>query len=145
MSLTDYSDLAREIEDVPDMEVLPNNSEVTIRIVKIDPGVVDKEEKDTFGAKYMMVTFDVPDEATCPMFSHFMWDLESKDVLNEKQFMGALREFRSFANTFGLDYTRPFSWDELIGAEGDAVLKVIKDKNGEYPDKNGIKRFVEPR
>jgi len=146
MSLSDYSSIENEIANAPDMRILPNNTEAKLRIVRVDSGIIDDESKSTYGAEWHSVTFDVPDDDLCPMFNDFFWDLNSRDKLNSKQYSAALRQFRDFAKAFGIDYTRPFSWeDDLPGLEGWAILKVVKDKNGEYPDKNGIKRYIVPK
>ena len=146
MSLTDYSSLEKEIKDVPDMEILPRDTEAKLRIVKVDSGVIEDEQKNSYGAEWHSITFDVPAEANCPMFNHFMWDLNSKDKIDPKQFQSALRDFRGFAEAFNLDYSRPFDWEnDLLNLEGWAVVKIVKDKTGEYPDKNGVKKFIVPK
>lgn len=146
MSLTDYSKLEKEIQEAPDMEILPARTEAKLRIVKVDSGVVDDEQKTTHGAEYHSITFDVPSEVNCPMFNHFMWDLNSRDKIDPKQYQAALRGFREFAEAFNIDYSRPFDWEEdLPGLEGWAILKVVKDKTGEYPDKNGVMKFITPK
>lgn len=146
MSLTDYSDLEKEIKDAPEMEILPAKTEAKLRIVKVDSGVIDDEQKNSYGAGWYSVTFDVPSEVNCPMFNDFFWDLNSRDKIDPKQYQQALRRFRDFADAFNIDYSRPFSWeDDLPGLEGWAVLKVVKDKSGEYPDKNGVSKYVVPK
>lgn len=145
MSLTDYSALEEEIKNAPEQEILPTNSEVKLRIVKVDSGIIEDEAKSSYGAEWHSITFDVPAEINCPMFNTFMWDLASKDKIDPKQFQQALRNFRDFAEAFNIDYSRPFDWEDLAGLEGWAVLKIVKDKTGEYPDKNGIKKFIVPK
>ena len=145
MSLTDYSALEKDIKDAPEMEILPKDTEAKLRIVKVDTGVIDDEAKNSFGAEWHSITFDIPSEVNCPMFNHFMWDLGSKDKVDPKQYQQALRDFRDFAEAFNIDYSRPFDWEAFAGLEGWAILKVVKDKTGEYPDKNGIKKFIVPK
>ena len=146
MSLVDYSNLEEEIKNVPEMAILPAKTEARLRIVKVDHGVVEDEAKETYGAEYNMVTFDVPDEPNAPMFNHFMWDLAgAKDKLSEKQYMDALRGFKDFAEAFNIDYSRPFEWDEFVNLEGWAIIGIKKDKSGEYPDQNKVMSFVVPK
>lgn len=143
MSLTDYSGMEEEIQNAPEPRILSANTEVKLRIVRVDSGVIDDQNKSSYGAEWHSILFDVPNEELCPMFNHFMWDLNSRDKIDPKQFQSALRDFRDFADAFNLDYSRPFSWeDDLPGLEGWAVVKVVKDKAGEYPDKNGVKKFI---
>ena len=145
MSLTDYSQFEDEIKNAPEQQILPANTEARLRIVKVDSGVIEDESKKFYGAEWHSITFDVPQEALAPMFNHFMWDLNSRDKIG-KQFQSALRDFRDFADAFNIDYSRPFNWEEdLVGLEGWAVLKVVKDKTGEYSDKNGVKKFITPK
>jgi len=146
MSLTDYSQIEEEIKNAPEQEILPAKTEVKLRIVRVDSGVIDDEAKSSYGAEWHSITFDVPQEALCPMFNHFMWDLNSRDKIDPKQYQSALRDFRDFADAFNIDYSRPFEWEtDLNGLEGWAVLKVVKDKTGEYPDKNGVAKFIVPK
>ena len=146
MSLTDYSQIEKEIQEAPDMKILPNDSKVKLRIVKVDSGVISDENKNSYGAEWHSVTYDVPDEDLCPMFNDFFWDLNSRDKIDSKQYKAALRQFRDFADAFNIDYSRPFNWeDDLPGLEGWAVLKIVKDKTGEYGDKNGVKSYVVPK
>ncbi len=145
MSLTDYSHLEEEIKNAPEQQILPANTEAKLRIVKIDSGIIDDEAKKSYGAEWHSITFDVPQEELAPMFNHFMWDLNSKDKIDPKQYQAALRDFRDFADAFNIDYSRPIDWNELEGLEGWAVLKIVKDKTGEYPDKNGVKKFITPK
>lgn len=145
MSLSDYSNLEQEIKDAPEPQILPAGSEVKARIVKVDSGTITDESKESYGAEWHSVTFDVPSEVLCPMFNDFFWDLASRDKIPPKQYQSALRQFRTFAEAFNIDYSRPFDWESLTGLEGWMILKVVKDKNGEYPDKNGVSKYVTPK
>ena len=138
MSLTDYSDMEQEIKDAPEPVVLPAGTEVNIRIISVHSGISDKND-----CKWYMPKFDVPDNPLVIEFNKFMWDLDKKK-LDLKQFGKALKEFQIFATSIGLDYSRPFSWeDDLVGLECWAILGIQKDE--EYGDKNFIKSFVARR
>ena len=135
MSLTDYSDLETEIKNAPEPKVLPSGSEVYARIISVRSGV-----SDTNDCTWHMPTFDVPDDPMVIEFNKFMWELD-REKLEPKKFARALSDFQKFATCFGLDYSRPFSWeDDLVGLEGWVILGIQKDP--EYGDKNTIKRFV---
>ena len=141
MSMSDYSDLEQEIKDAPEPQILPAGSEVKMRIITVNSGISEKND-----AKWYSVVFDVPSEVLCPSFSDFFWELGDRDKIDPKQFQSALRQFRTFAEAFNIDYSRPFSWeDDLPGLEGWAILKVVKDKSGEYPDKNGVSKYITPK
>jgi hypothetical protein len=135
MSLTDYSDLEQEIKNAPEPKVLPAGSEVYARIIAVRSGTSDKND-----CQWYMPVFDVPDDPMVIEFNKFMWELD-KEKLDPKQYARALNDFQKFAACFGLDYSRPFSWeDDLVGLEGWVILGIQKDD--EYGDKNTIKKFV---
>ena len=135
MSLTDYSDLETEIKNAPEPKVLPSGSEVYARIISCRSGVSEKND-----CAWHMPVFDVPDEPMVIEFNKFMWELD-REKLDPKQFARALADFQKFAAAIGLDYSRPFSWeDDLVGKECWVILGIQKDD--EYGDKNTIKRFV---
>ena len=142
MTLTDYSDLEKEIKDAPEPQILPAGSEVKARIVTVNSGSTDKTESGE-EAGYFSVVYDVPNEPLCPMFSDFFWDLTDRDKIGQKAYNNSLRQFRTFAEAFNLDYSRPFSWeDDLPGLEGWVILGVKKDKTGEYPPSNKVSKYV---
>ncbi len=146
MPLSDYSDLEKEIKEAPEQEILPAKTEAKLRIVSVNSGMIEDENKPTFGAQWHSITFDCPEHLNCMMFNHFMWDLTTRDKLDEKFVLSTLRDFRDFTDCFGIDISRPFSWeDDLPGLEGWAVLKIVKDKAGDYPDKNGVSKFITPK
>ena len=136
MSLTDYSDLEKEIEDAPEPKILPRGSEVLARIIAVREGISEKN-----GAQWYMPVFDVPSDPMVIEFNDFMWDLADRDKLDAKNSQRALYKFQRFAEAIGLDYSRPFSWeDDLIGLEGWVILGV--QKSDEYGDKNSVSKYV---
>ena len=135
MALTDYSELEQEIKDAPEPKVLPTGSEVKARIISVNSGV-----SDTNDCKWYAPLFDVPEDPMVIEFNSFFWELD-REKLTEKQFARALKEFQKFASAFGLDYSRPFSWeDDLVGLEGWMILGIKKDDT--YGDKNSVKKYV---
>ena len=136
MSLTDYSDLEREIADAPEPKTLPRGSEVKARIINVREGVSEKNS-----AQWYTPVFDVPADPTVMEFNDFFWDLADRSALDEKAYVRSLRKFKLFAEAFGLDYSRPFSWvDDLIGLEGWVILGVRK--SDEYGDQNTVSKYV---
>jgi hypothetical protein len=133
--LTDYSDIEQEIKDAPEPKVLPAGTEVKARIVSTNSGV-----SDTNDCTWHNVTFDVPEDPMVVEFRSFFWELD-REHLTEKQFARSLNDFQKFAECFGLDYSKPFSWeDDLPGMEGWVILGYKKDD--EYGDKNTVKKYV---
>lgn len=136
MSLTDYTDLEREIEDAPEPKILPRGSEVKARIIAVREGISDKND-----AQWYMPVFDVPSDPMVIEFNDFMWDLADRDKLDAKAAQRSLYKFQKFAAAFNLDYSRPFSWEsDLIGLEGWVILGV--KKSDEYGDQNNVSKYV---
>lgn len=136
MSLADYSDLEKEIEEAPKPKILPRGTEVKARIISMREGVSDKNN-----AQWYMPVFDVPDEPLAMEFSDFFWDLADRDKLDEKSAARSLRKFKDFADAFDIDFSRPFSWeDDLPGKEGWVILGVRK--TDEYGDQNTVSKYV---
>jgi len=135
MSISDYSDLEKEIADAQEPTVLPKGTEVKCRIITVREGISEKND-----CQWYSPVFDVPDEPLAAEFNDFMWDLDA-NKLTPKDYARALAKFKQFAAAFGIDYSRPFSWtDDLIGKEGWAILGV--KKSDEYGDQNTVKKFV---
>jgi len=138
--LTDYSDLESEIKDAPEPKLLTSGTEVKARIVIVNSGVSEKND-----CTWYMPTFDVPDDPMVMMFSDFFWNLD-KDLLEPKDYQQTLYKFKQFAEAFGLDYSRPFSWeDDLPGLSGWLIVGIQKDKTGQYPDKNSVRKYIAPK
>ena len=136
MSLTDYSNLEKEIENVPDPKVLPRGTEVKARIINVRDGISDKNN-----AQWYQPVFDVPNEPLAMEFNDFFWDLSDRDKLDEKSGIRAMRKFKMFAEAFGIDYSKPFSWtDDLVGKEGWVILGIRKSE--EYGDQNTVQKYM---
>lgn len=134
--LTDYSDLEKEISNAPDPKVLPKGSEVKARIIAVREGISDKN-----GAQWYSPVFDVPKEPLAIEFNDFFWDLADLDKLDDKAKPRALRKFKIFAQAFGIDYSKPFSWtDDLIGKEG-WILLGTKDSE-DYGKQNTVAKYL---
>ena len=136
MSLTDYSDLEKDIDESQAPTYLPNGTEAELRIIAIRDGYSDKNS----GAHWYQPVFDVPAEPLCIEFNDFLWDLKDRNKLEPKQAERSLNSFKQFAQCFGLDYSKPFEWESLIGATGWAILGVQKD--AQYGDKNTVKKYI---
>lgn len=138
--LTDYSDLEREISDAPEPITLPKGSEVKARIISVRSGVSDKN-----GATWYTPVFDVPKEPLAKEFNDFFWDLADVEKLEGgrggKAAMASFRKFKNFAQSFGIDYSRPFSWeDDLLGKEGWLILGT--KTTDEYGTQNTVSKYT---
>ena len=136
MALTDYSTLEQEIENAPEPIILPKGTEVKARIISVRSGISDKNN-----AQWYQPVFDIPSEPLATEFNDFFWDLLDADKLDEKQKARSIRKFKMFAEAFGIDYSKPFDWEEdLVGLEGWMILGVKKDD--EYGDKNTVSKYL---
>jgi len=136
MALTDYSDLEQQIKDAPEPKVLPAGSEVKARIINVRSGISDKND-----ARWYSPVFDVPDDPMVVEFNAFFWELADRDKLTPKETQRGIYQFGRFAECFGIDYSRPFSWeDDLNGLEGWVILGLKKSE--EYGDQNTIKKYM---
>ena len=136
MALTDYSDLEKEIKDAPAPKNLPAGTEVRARITAVRTGI-----STTNDARWYTPVFDVPEDLMVVEFNSFFWDLADRDKLTPKQVQQGIFQFGQFAECFGIDFSRPFSWeDDLPGKEGWVILGVKKSE--EYGDQNVVKKYV---
>ena len=136
--LTDYTDLEKEIDDAPEPKVLPTGTEVKVRIVMVSSGI------DKNGLDYHMPLYDVPNDPMVIMFSDFLYVLDKKK-LDASTYAKSLYQFQTFAGAFGLDYGRPFDWeDDLPSKEGWVIVGIGKD-DPTYGRKNTVKKYVAPR
>ena len=136
MPLTDYSSLEKEIQDAPEPKTLPRGSEVKARIIAVREGISEKND-----AQWYQPVFDIPNEPLAMEFNDFFWDLADRDKLEAKAVVRSMRKFRLFASAFGIDYSRPFSWeDDLLGKTGWVILGVKKSE--EYGDQNTVQKYI---
>jgi len=136
MALSDYSEMEQEITNAPDPKVLPKGSEVKARIISVKTGVSEKN-----GATWHQLLFDVPAEPLAIPFNDFMWDMVDRDKIEPKQRAMAMTQFKNFTAAFGVDLSRPFSWeDDLPGKEGWVILGI--KTSDDYGDQNTVKKYV---
>lgn len=134
--LTDYSDLEKEISEAPEPKVLPKGSEVKARIITVRTGISDKN-----GARWYQPVFDVPKDPLALEFSDFIWDLADKDKIEDKPYARNLNRFKNFALAFGIDFSKPFDWEEsLIGLEGWVILGVRS--SDDYGNQNTVSKYL---
>ncbi len=133
--LTDYSNIESEITGAEEPKTLPVGSEVKIRIIGVRSGT-----SATNDCVWYSPIFDVPEDPMVMEFSAFFWELD-QTKLNAKSYARSVYQFKQFATCFGIDYSRPFSWeDDLVGLEGWAILGI--KKSDEYGDQNTVKKFI---
>lgn len=139
MSLIDYSDMEQEILDAQEPTTLPKGTEVKVRIIQVRPGTSEKND-----ANYLMPIYEVLGDGMemVKEVSDFLWVLD-KEALTAKEYARALDQFRKFAECFGIDLSRPFDTEDLIGLEGWIILGLRK--SDEYGEQNNVSKYVLPR
>ncbi len=137
MSLSDYSALEGQIKDAPEPIVLKKGTEAKVRIINVRTG------EDKNGFLYFMPIFDVPDEPLVSEFSDFLYDLADFDKHDERGQMRILRKFKIFAEAFGIDYSKPFSFEDFERLEGWVILGV--SKSDEYGEQNTVNSYIAPK
>jgi len=142
MALTDYSSMEGEIKNAPEPTAIKKGTEVRARIIGVRTGEVEKEDSDYLGFSYFSVSFDAPDEPIAAEFSDFFWGLENRDKMSEKDFLRAVRKFRTFAEAFGLDYSKPFDLeDDLPGKIGWLITGKPKESD-EYGLQTTVSKYI---
>lgn len=139
MSLIDYSDMEQEILDAQEPTTLPKGTEVQVRIIQVRPGTSEKND-----ANYLMPIYEVLGDGMemIKEVSDFLWVLD-KEALTAKEYARALDQFKKFAKCFGIDLSRPFDTEDLIGLEGWIILGLRK--SDEYGEQNNVSKYVLPR
>lgn len=139
MPLSDYSSMEREIDEVPEPITLARGTEVKARIISVRSGISESEKNP--GVAYFQVFYDVPNEPLAKEFNDFFWDIADIHKLGEKARLAAMRKFKNFASAIGLDYSRPFSWeDDLPGKTGWLIVGVRK--SDEYGEQNTVQKYL---
>ena len=138
MGLSDYSNLEQEIRNAPEPKILPKGSEVKARIISVRSGVSDKN-----GCVWYQPVFDVLSDPMVMEFNDFFWEMD-KTNLDAKTYQRNLYRFKTFASSFGIDVSRPFSWeDDLPGSEG--WLIVGSKKSDDYGEQNTVQKYIVKR
>lgn len=122
-----------DLDNVPELVILDDGSEVELRIVSC---LVDTDKN---GNRYMMPFFDVPDE---PLFKEFGEYIPfPHDNMSPKEVISAKSKIKNFGESFDIDFSSPIDIkNDLVGQTGNAILGLGKDREG-LPV-NRIKKFV---
>ena len=138
MSLVDYTEMEKEIDDAPEPTTLSAGTETKARIISVRTGTSDKNDCNWFSPVY-----DSPEEPMVKEFNDFFWELD-REHLTDKEYQRALHKFKSFRKTFGVDISRPVDWeDDLPSLIGWIIVGLKKDD--EYGEQNTVRRYVQPK
>lgn len=124
--------IEENFDNVVEPYVMPENSEVTLRIVDV------KEGTDKNGNPYIMPRFEVEGEVGCKEFTKFLGLPNSE--MDAKKKNNALYALKQFFQAFGVDPAGGVDVESLIGLTGYAILGVSDDP--QYGEQNYVRRFV---
>ena len=141
MALTDYSAMEGEIKNAPEPQAIKAGTEVRARIIGVRCGTVEKEG-DYTGFEYFSVSYDAPDEPLAAEFSDFFWDLSNREKMSEKDFLRALRKFRSFAEAFGIDFSRPFDMEDDFPGKAGWLITGKPKSSDEYGLQTTVSKYI---
>jgi hypothetical protein len=137
-SLVDYTDIADDVENAPEPQVMEKGTEVKARIISVRTGTSDKNDCNWF-----MPTFDIPNDPMVKEFNDFFWELD-KEHLSDKDYQRALYKFKTFVKAFGLDLSKPIDWiEDLPALEGWLIVGAKKDD--EYGEQNTVRKYIMPK
>ena len=136
MSLSDYSSMEEAIRNAPEPKILAKGQEVKARIINIRTGRSEKND-----ALWHNVVFDVPSEPMIREFQVFMWDPMDHNKIDPKQVARNMDQFNKFTKCFGIDLSKPFSWeDDLPGKMGWIIGG--QPTTDDYGEKGSVGKFV---
>lgn len=135
MSIMDFSTMEEEIKNAPEPHILAKGTEAQVRVIGVNEGMSDKN-----GARWFMPRFDYPSDPMVKEFTQFFWNPLDSAKLTEKQKQMNNYSFKQFCACFGVDLSKPFAFEDLIGKEGWVIVGV--QKSDEYGEQNTISKYV---
>lgn len=127
--------LDMNLGDAVEPTAVPADEEYKIRIMSV------RVDNDKNGNPYMLPMFEIPDEASSKSFTKFL--RIPHQAMDAKQMNSAKWQIKTFLECFGMDPSRPFDSDELVGREGWAILGV--EETDDFGAQNYVKKFIAPK
>lgn len=124
-----------DLNDVQEPTAVPGDQEYKLRIIGC------KMDDDKNGNPYLLPRFEVEGEPAAKEFTKFLRIPHGE--LDDKQINSAKWQLKSFSDAFEIDMAATNSPDDLIGAEGWAILGLSEDP--EYGEQNYVKKFITPK
>ena len=137
MSMLDVSNQMDEIEAAEEPTIAETGEEYKLRIISCREGT-DKNDLNYFAPLFEVVGAPMVKE-----FSGFL-HVPNKGAMDEKKYKRSLYAIKVFAETFGIDLSRPVDYeDDLPGLEGWAILGSKTDDT--YGEQNTIRKYIASR
>jgi hypothetical protein len=126
-----------DFSNIPELKILPEGSEVKLRILEVSGGV------NTNGEDYIRLRLDVVGE---PLVKEVSYPISfpspaNKAKLSEKRFYYSQREWGLMLKAFEISGSQ-LDTSDWPGKEAWAMLGVQSDKTGRYPDQNIVRRWL---
>jgi hypothetical protein len=140
-----FLDLGEQLGDIPDLQLIPDNTEARVRLTKAEIKETGDNSKVP-GTRYINAFLVADDFPNSQGIGHLMM-LPSTES-DEKQKMNRLRAIKDFCLAFKVSQVgTKLMLSEAANAQPTAwaIIGIEKDQTGQYPDKNRIKRFVVQR
>jgi hypothetical protein len=120
------------VNDVPDLTVLPEGEEYELRILECEIKTSSK------GNQGIQCRFDCPAEPNSKDITHWIGIPDAS--ADEKKRNAALRRIRDFCICFGINTVGGIDLSDVQGRTGWAILAIENDDT--YGEQNKIKRFI---
>ncbi len=133
MAIIDLTE--QNIAETPEPTVVPADTEAKLRIIKAE---YKHDPEKNNGNPFLMVYFEIDGDPTAKEISKFFGMPCSG--LDKKKNNANKRALKYLGEAFGVDFSRPFEEEELVGLEGWCILGL--ESTEKYGEQNFIKRFV---
>jgi hypothetical protein len=134
-----FLDLGENLNDVPDLILIEDNTEARVRLTK----AIVKDSKTTAGNRYIEAYVVADDFPNSPAIRHMM--MLPSETSDAKQKMDRLRAIKEFCTAFGIQQAGTRIMLEAGATKQPWAIIGIERGEGEYRDKNRIKRFTAER
>ena len=141
MGFNDYSSMEDELLNAPQPYVLGKGKEVKAMIIQMKVGTSEKND-----ARYLMPSFNVPDEPLALPFNDFFWDPLDYSKVDPSQVAVSKAKFSNFIKAFGIDLKgkdgQGIDWEtDPLKKFGWLVTGPIQEDTG-YGEKASVSRYI---
>lgn len=129
---------ANEIDDVQEPQVIRTEEEVKLAITDA------KADNNKHGAPYVLIRFAAIDVEHADSKTFTKYFSVPTNEMEKDKYNNALRSLKYFYEAFEIDYSSGVELEQLVHAEGWALLGVDEQEDTDYGPQNYVKRFVAP-
>ena len=131
------------LDDVQEPTAVPGDSEYKLMIVdvKTDPSTANGLPVNKNGDSYLLPRFEIVGEPAAKELTRY-FGLPNAGM-NDKQRNAAGWQLKQFLNAFDLDPNQLADPNDLVGAEGWAILGL--EESDQWGEQNFVKKFIVPK